>query len=145
MEVLIKCCWCNISGTWFAGVVSAIAGNLEYVIVIYWSCTYDLFSTIPGISVTPPSGTAKSTISAIMKCSEILSKILIRCVTWQWACDSSFSCFRHFQCTTKTRADRARTKGTTCPEIPYRLWKLIERLVFGANTRFYSIFSIMLP
>ena len=36
VEVLIECCGCNISGTWFAGVVWVIAGNLEYVIVIYW-------------------------------------------------------------------------------------------------------------
>ena len=34
--MLIKCCGCNISGTWFAGVVLVIAGNSEYVIVIYW-------------------------------------------------------------------------------------------------------------
>ena len=36
VEVLIECCGCNISGTWFAGVVLVIAGNSEYVIVIYW-------------------------------------------------------------------------------------------------------------
>ena len=28
--------WCNISGIWLAGVVLVIAGNSEYVIVIYW-------------------------------------------------------------------------------------------------------------
>ena len=36
MDVLIKCCGCNISGTWFVGVILVIAGHSEYVIVIYW-------------------------------------------------------------------------------------------------------------
>ena len=40
VEVLIKWRGCNVSGTWFAGVVFVIAGNLEYVIVIYWSVSY---------------------------------------------------------------------------------------------------------
>ena len=40
VEVLIKECGCNISGTWLAGVVLVIIGNLEYVIVIYWSFLY---------------------------------------------------------------------------------------------------------
>ena len=35
--VLIKCCCCNISGTRFVGVILVIAGNSEYVILIYWS------------------------------------------------------------------------------------------------------------
>ena len=46
-----KECGCNISGTWLAGVVLVIAGNLEYVIVIYWSLSYGLLTTNPGISV----------------------------------------------------------------------------------------------
>ena len=37
VDVLIKCCCCNISGTWFVGKVLIISGNLEYVIVIYLS------------------------------------------------------------------------------------------------------------
>ena len=37
MDVLIKCCCCNIPGTWFVGVILIISGNSEYVIVIYWS------------------------------------------------------------------------------------------------------------
>ena len=47
VEVLIKECGCNISGTWLAGVVLVIAGNLEYVIVIYWSFLYGYFTTNP--------------------------------------------------------------------------------------------------
>ena len=43
--------------------------------------------------VTASSGTAISTDFATLTCSEILSKILIRCVTWHWACDCSFRCF----------------------------------------------------
>ena len=35
-----------------------------------------------GRSVTASSGTAISTDFATLTCSEILSKILIRCVTW---------------------------------------------------------------
>ena len=46
----------------------------------------------PG-NVTASSGTAISTDFATLTCSEILSKILIRCVTWHWACDCSFRCF----------------------------------------------------
>ena len=45
VEVLIKESGFNILGTWFAGVVLVIAGNLEYVIVIYWSFSYGLFTT----------------------------------------------------------------------------------------------------
>ena len=37
VDVLMKCCCCNISGTWFVGVILVISGNSEYVIVIYWS------------------------------------------------------------------------------------------------------------
>ena len=37
VKVLIKCYCCNILGTWFSGVVLVMAGNLEYIIVIYWS------------------------------------------------------------------------------------------------------------
>ena len=37
IDVLIKCCCCNVSETWFDGVILVIAGNSEYVIVIYWS------------------------------------------------------------------------------------------------------------
>ena len=37
VDVLIKCCCCNISGTWFVGVILVIYCNSEYVIVIYWS------------------------------------------------------------------------------------------------------------
>ena len=37
VDVLIKCCCCNISGTWFVGVILISSGNSEYVIVIYWS------------------------------------------------------------------------------------------------------------
>ena len=37
VDVLIKGCCCNISGTWFVGVILIIFGNSEYVIVIYWS------------------------------------------------------------------------------------------------------------
>ena len=43
--------------------------------------------------------------------SENLSKILIRCVTWHWACDCSFRCFRLFPCkmgTEQEREDRER-------------------------------------
>ena len=35
--MLIKCCCCNVAGKWFIGVVLVIAGNSEYVIVIFWS------------------------------------------------------------------------------------------------------------
>ena len=35
-----------------------------------------------GVIVTASSGTAISTDFATLTCSEILSKILIRCVTW---------------------------------------------------------------
>ena len=45
-ELLIKCCGCKISETWFAGVVLVIAGNSDYVIVIYWSFSYSTFLTI---------------------------------------------------------------------------------------------------
>ena len=51
VDVLIKYCCCNISGTWLAEVFLVIAGNLEYVIVIYWSFSYGLFTTNPGRSV----------------------------------------------------------------------------------------------
>ena len=37
VDVLIKCCCCNISGTRFVGVILIISGKSEYVIVIYWS------------------------------------------------------------------------------------------------------------
>ena len=37
VDVLIKCGCCNISGTWFVGVILVISGDSEYVIVIYWS------------------------------------------------------------------------------------------------------------
>ena len=40
VEVLIKWRGCNVSGTWFDGVVLVIAGNLEYLIVIHWSFSY---------------------------------------------------------------------------------------------------------
>ena len=43
--------------------------------------------------VTASSGTAISADFATLTCSEILSKILIRCVTWHRACDCSFRCF----------------------------------------------------
>ena len=66
------------------------------------------------VNVTTSSGTAISTDFAILTCSEILSKILIRCMTWHWACDCSFRCFheigRYFdikeQERAKTRARR---------------------------------------
>ena len=44
-------------------------------------------------TVTASSGTAISTDFATLTCSEILSKIRIRCVTWHGACDCSFRCF----------------------------------------------------
>ena len=37
VDVMIKCCCCNTSGTWFVGVILIISGNSEYVIVCYWS------------------------------------------------------------------------------------------------------------
>ena len=37
VDMSLKCCFCNILGTWFAGVILVIAGNSEYVLVIYWS------------------------------------------------------------------------------------------------------------
>ena len=54
-------------------------------------------------NVTGTSGTAILRLG-----HEILSKILIRCVTWHWACDCSFRCFRHFPCKMRTEQDRAR-------------------------------------
>ena len=36
-EVLIKSCCCNISGTWFVGVILVIAGFSKDGIVIFWS------------------------------------------------------------------------------------------------------------
>ena len=37
VDVLLKCCFCNIAATKFVGVFLEIAVSLEYVIVIYWS------------------------------------------------------------------------------------------------------------
>ena len=42
----------------------------------------DIMQKSPGSDVTASSGTAISTDFATLTCSEILSKILIRCVTW---------------------------------------------------------------
>ena len=42
----------------------------------------DVMHTTRGVDVTEPSGTAKSTDIATLTSSEILSKILIRSVTW---------------------------------------------------------------
>ena len=47
VEVLIKCCGCNISATWFAGVALVITGNSGYVILIYWPFSYGEFLTNP--------------------------------------------------------------------------------------------------
>ena len=63
-------------------------------------------------NVTASSGTAISTDFATLTCSEILSKILIRCVTWHWACDCSFRCFheiaRYFD---NKEQERAKTRA----------------------------------
>ena len=62
--------------------------------------------------VTASSGTAISTDFATLTCSEILSKILIRCVTWHCACDCSFRCFheigRYFD---NKEQERAKTQA----------------------------------
>ena len=57
VELLIKCCCCNISGTRFDGVVLVIAGNLEYVsnlLVLFvclifdksWNICQDLYRSV---------------------------------------------------------------------------------------------------
>ena len=50
VEALTKCCCCNISGVWFAGVALVIAGISQYVIVTHWSFSYGYLSN-PGISL----------------------------------------------------------------------------------------------
>ena len=63
-------------------------------------------------NVTASSGTAISTDFETLTCSEILSIILIRCVTWHGACDCSFRCFyeigRYFD---NKEQERAKTRG----------------------------------
>ena len=70
------------------------------------------FSALNLYIVTASSGTAISTDFATLTCSEILSKILIWCVTWHWACDCSFRCFheigRYFD---NKEQERAKTRS----------------------------------
>ena len=77
---------------------------------INWFCNFDMFRNF-----------VKSSNSM---CDVALSMWLL------------FSLFPHFQCKTRTRADRARTQRTTWLESPNRLWKLLERLFWGANPAF---------
>ena len=50
VEDLIKCCGCNISGTWFVGVTLVVAVNSEFFIVTYWSFCCSYFLTNFGLS-----------------------------------------------------------------------------------------------
>ena len=95
--------------------------------------------------VTASSGTAISTDFATLTCSEILSKILIRCVTWHWACDCSFRCFheigRFFDNKEQERAKtRARRHDNITIHMPQRTSKiLLVRLTANRNALLFLI------
>ena len=87
--------------------------------------------------VTASSGTAISTDFATLTCSEILSKILIRCVTWHWACDCSFRCFheigRYFD---NKEQERAKTRARRHDRSQRRQEHPKIDSFWGANTGF---------
>ena len=87
--------------------------------------------------VTASSGTAISTDFATLTCSEILSKILIRCVTWHWACDCSFRCFheigRYFD---NKEQERAKTRARRHDRSQRRQERPKIDSFWGANTGF---------
>ena len=88
-------------------------------------------------NVTASSGTAISTDFATLTCSEILSKILIRCVTWHWACDCSFRCFheigRYFD---NKEQERAKTRARRHDRSQRRQEYPKIDSFWGANTGF---------
>ena len=90
-----------------------------------------------GAFVTASSGTAISTDFATLTCSEILSKILIRCVTWHWACDCSFRCFheigRYFD---NKEQERAKTRARRHDRSQRRQERPKIDSFWGANTGF---------
>ena len=87
--------------------------------------------------VTASSGTAISIDFATLTCSEILSKILIRCVTWHWACDCSFRCFheigRYFD---NKEQERAKIRARRHERSQRRQEHLKIDSFWGANTGF---------
>ena len=87
--------------------------------------------------VTASSGTAISTNFATLTCSEILSKNLIRCVTWHWACDCSFRCFheigRYFD---NKEQERAKTRARRHERSQRRQEHPKIDSFWGANTGF---------
>ena len=91
------------------------------------------------------SGTAISTDFATLTCSEILSKILIRCVTWHGACDCSFRCFyeigRYFD---NNEQERAKTRARR-HDRSQRRQEHPKIDSFEVLTPVLSIFSIILP
>ena len=93
-------------------------------------CLLDLY-------VTASSGTAISTGFATLTCSEILLKILIRCVTWHWACDCSFRCFheigRYFD---NKEQERAKTRARRHDRSQRRQEHPKIDSFWGANTGF---------
>ena len=150
---IVPPCWnCSLELAWTVCMFVNVASNFysdflecSRVFKIYQAASKihqsfgDTFSpwSLAGFTkqhVTGPSGTVDF---AILTLSEVLSLILIRCVTWHWASDCSFRCFRHFQCKTRTKQDRARTQRTERLE---GLEKLLEkRLFLGANPGFLWI------
>ena len=92
---------------------------------------------VTAIVVTASSGTAISTDFATLTCSEILSKILIRCVTWHWACDCSFRCFheigRYFD---NKEQERAKTRARRHDRSQRRQEHPKIDSFWGANTGF---------
>ena len=94
---------CPISERWRLYNQCNIASLNPQWITVMWRCINASFSRWqgnhalkPGSDEMAPSGTAKLTAFATLTSSEILSKVLNRCVTWHWACDCSFHCFQHF-------------------------------------------------
>ena len=96
--------------------------------------------------VTASSGTAISTDFATLICSEILSKILIRCVTWHWACDCSFRCFyeigRYFD---NKEQERAKTRARRHDRSQRRQEHPKIDSFWGANPGFYRFSALCYP
>ena len=96
--------------------------------------------------VTASSGTAISTNIATLTCWKILSKILIRCVTWHWACDCSFRCFhkigRYFD---NKEQERAKTRARHYDRSQRRQEHPKMDSFWGANPGFYRFLALCYP
>ena len=119
---------------WRSGIVFSFNWNSGSCNVLLQNFSMRAFSIF---YVTASSGTALSTDFATLTCSEILSKILIRCVTWHWACDCSFRCFheigRYFD---NKEQERAKIRARRHDRSQRRQERPKIDSFWGANTGF---------